>query len=463
MKRIAFLLGLFLALFIFNTSQATNLYGDVYTARTDDGITIKLLRYHPPGQTANIQAQPVLLFPGILCNMEEFMQHTPAKLKNLYSEENILPSNLANWAKDDTMIKQDPMLYYSLAYYLWKKGYDVWLINYRGTGIGDMKSDVGLWRASLDTWAIYDTKAAILKVYSVTGKHPIIGGHSTGGLVSYVYLQGTEFKKTWLCYFHVPWCKRVVSESGLVKERNGEIEGPQTVLGVVALDPAMIPPLPQSLDKWVNWALLDPPIYVDLRKLIGLLQKNNTVWNYSLMTTEDLNRAIYDAGENYGKYSEFLKDLMMMNPNDLNGDLTDFLIRYVADSFYTQMFAQYGDFGLRHTVREYFENGGRGYLVEPPKPGPGHDGYYYYIKNMYKIRVPFITILSQSDSLVAANEVIKDLMEAKTHNSLDEYYIIDGTAHVDLPFGLKAPSEIFPKIGSWLEKVRKYNIDPHYN
>ncbi len=43
---------------------------------------------------------------------------------------------------------------------------------------------------SLDTWAIYDTRAAIRKVYEVTGKHPVIGGHSTGGLVSYVYLQG---------------------------------------------------------------------------------------------------------------------------------------------------------------------------------------------------------------------------------------------------------------------------------
>jgi len=34
---------------------------------------------------------------------------------------------------------------------------------------------------------------AIDKVIEITNKKPIIGGHSTGGLVGYGYLQGTYF------------------------------------------------------------------------------------------------------------------------------------------------------------------------------------------------------------------------------------------------------------------------------
>ncbi|MCS7130509.1 MAG: hypothetical protein NZ872_03715 [Archaeoglobaceae archaeon] len=66
--------------------------------------------------------------------MAEYLHHTPETLKGYYKPQ--LPSKLPDWAKNDRRIQKDPMLYYSLAYYLWKKGYDVWLVNYRGTGCG---------------------------------------------------------------------------------------------------------------------------------------------------------------------------------------------------------------------------------------------------------------------------------------------------------------------------------------
>ncbi len=69
--------------------------------------------------------------------MNEYLAHTPPELKDLYDLQ--LPSDIAEWAVGDGRIQQDPMLYYSLAYYLWKQGYDVWLVNYRGTGVGEMK------------------------------------------------------------------------------------------------------------------------------------------------------------------------------------------------------------------------------------------------------------------------------------------------------------------------------------
>jgi len=459
--RNVFLLVLAILFFTTTTKAQNTLLGETYTTKTQDGVTLYLLRYHPPYKTVNNNTQPILLFPGITCNMEEFLEHTPSKLKKLYSKTKILPDTLANWAKGDNNIKKDHMLYYSLAYYLWKKGYDVWLVNYRGTGIKGFKSNVGSWFASLDTWALYDAPAAIEKVYNVTGKHPIIGGHSTGGLVSYEYLQGAKFKKTWKCYFGIPWCRKVVSDNNLAKERNNITQGPQTVLGVIALDPAVIPPLPKYLNNPLLWSTFYVPLYIDVRKAVAELAKNDPLWNSTMKTFDSVVSSIFYINKNFGKYSDFIRDITFIDPNDLNDALNDFLARYIFDSFYNQMFAQYGDFGLNHTVREYFKNNGKGYLIAPPKPKPGKDGYYYYLNNMKKVQVPFITILSEYDGLVSANEVISDLMYKKTPSPYDEYYIIEGTAHVDLPFGLKAPKEIFTKIGKWLNKIRKYPITPH--
>lgn len=428
--------------------------GEIHSAKTDDGVTIKLLRYAPIGERPNYNAQPVVLFSGLMTSMAEYLSHTPENLKGLYKTQ--LPANLADWAKNDPRIQRDPMLYYSLAYYLWKKGYDVWLANYRGTGCGLLKSELGSKYTSLDTWAIYDTKAAIKKVYEVTGKNPIIGGHSTGGLVSYVYLQGTKFVNTPACLLAQPWCKKVVSDSNLVKYRNGvsDYKNSETVIGVIAIDPAMIPPLPRLLDTKLGWTLLDYPMYVDIRSTIEKTAKSKFVWNTTLLTINLLFESIYNLYNDYGDRWELVRDLTFVNPNNLNPYTSDFLLRYVADNVYTATLAQYGDFGLRKTAREYFENGDRWTLTVPPQPNPSSDGYYYYILNMKKVQVPFVTVLSELPGLVDADQIIRDLMQAKTGHPLDRYKIIPGTGHVDLPFGNNAPTEVFPYIGNWLDDLK---------
>lgn len=437
--------------------------GEIHSAKTDDGVTIKLLRYAPIGERPNYGAQPVVLFSGLMTSMAEYLLHTPENLRGIYKAR--LPADLADWAKNDPRIQKDPMLYYSLAYYLWKKGYDVWLVNYRGTGCGLLKSEVGSRYTSLDVWAIYDTKAAIRKVYEVTGKNPIIGGHSTGGLVSYVYLQGTKFVNTPSCLLAQPWCKKVVSDSNLVNYRNGVngYKNSETVLGVIAIDPAMIPPLPRLLDTKLGWMLLDYPMYIDLRGTIEKTAKSKFLWDTTLLTINLLFESIYSLYEDYGDRWKLVRDLTSVNPNNLNTYTSDFLVRYVADNLYTPTLAQYGDFGLRKTAREYFENGGKGYLIEPPKPYPG-DGYYYYILNMKKVQVPFVTVLSELDGLVDADQIIRDLMQAKTKHPLDRYKIIPNTGHIDLPFGNNAPTEVFPYIGKWLDDLQAlkgYKVTPH--
>ncbi|HQP32019.1 MAG TPA: alpha/beta fold hydrolase, partial [Deltaproteobacteria bacterium] len=165
----------------------------LFSTVTDDGVTLKMLRYRPvPGATFREDGQPVLLFPGIVCNMNAFLSHTPDERIHDYAGMT-LPTPIADWAKDDPTIQADPMRYYSLAHYLWLKGYDVWLANYRGTGRGEFKSDKGNLMTNNDVWGILDVDACVKKVVEVTGKAPFIGGHSTGGFSCYAYLQGASF------------------------------------------------------------------------------------------------------------------------------------------------------------------------------------------------------------------------------------------------------------------------------
>ncbi len=436
--------------------------GETYSAKTEDGFTIKLLRYAPAGEKPNYGSQPVLLFSGLLCNMAEYLPHTPDNLREVYRME---LKDLADWAKEDPRIEKDPMLYYSFAYYLWKKGYDVWLANYRGTGCGNLKSEIGSVTTSLDTWAIYDTPAAVRKVYEVTKKNPIIGGHSTGGLVTYVFLQGSKFVSTPSCLLAQPWCKRVVGDDKLSSCRNGDgCINSETVIGVIAIDPAMIPPLPRTLDTKIGWIFFDTPMYIEIRKAIEEVSEKDIAWKTMMMTTDILFKVIYNLYIRYGEVSEIIRDLTFVNPDNMNAQLNDFLVRYVIDNLYTPTLAQYADFGLRKTAREYFENGGRGYITVPPEPKPGKDGYYYYIYNMEKIRVPYVTVLSELPGLVDAEQIVRDLMKAKKLHELDRYLVVKNTGHLEIPFGLNAPKEVFPYIGQWLDELQRlkgYETNPH--
>ena len=77
--------------------------GVIYSAKTDDGVYIKLLRYAPLGERANVGSQPVVLFSGLVENMAEYLPHTPDSLNGIYKPK--LPENLADWAKNDPRIQ----------------------------------------------------------------------------------------------------------------------------------------------------------------------------------------------------------------------------------------------------------------------------------------------------------------------------------------------------------------------
>jgi len=424
-------------------SVSTDFYngiGQMYNAKTDDNLNIKVFRYHAPGGTFNDGAQPVLLFPGLAMNINVFLMHSTQAIKDRFDLE--LPDNLAAWAVGDKNIEEDPLLYYSIAYYLWKMGYDPWFANYRGIGYADMTSEGGDDETSMDHWALYDVKAAVKKVNEITGLHPAIGGHSTGGLVSMMYLQGTTFR----------WDGHVRSYDDLVRERNGITQGPQTVEGFIGIDPAAIPVLPDLMDSALIWALLSMDLVIDAGGLISTLTDIDLVDSLlqgmlSLILDEDL------LGETI---TDFLKNTGNLDITNVNDVIMYYFFMYGVSKLYFRALSQYLDYYVNQCVREFWKNGWfNDWRLEPPSPSLW-DGYYYYTDHMDKIQVPLICFLADSEGdfldLVDADQVIRDLVNGKTQTSNDEVHFIE-SAHIDIPVGLRNPYDMFPQLATWLAKI----------
>ena len=466
------------------TAQASSVPYDpqgIYSTPADDGTTIMLYRYRPDANSAfRDQGTPVLLFTGIVENMNQYLACTPEVMQNSYSRLN-LPDAVADWAiakdaqgkalyKDgqpvlEPYIQADKMRYYSMAHYLWLQGYDPWFANYRDTGRLTMRSqgDNKCTLNTLDTWATLDVPAAIAKVKTLTGKRMYIGGHSTGGLVSYAYLQGcyldyngqadkTAFYKAAGEEGYQPHVK---ADPLLAIARNADIKG------FIALDPAGRPPLPSYLNTDIFWSLMSSRFYLPLdvasQSLFQLFPTEVTV------TVEQvLFGAINTWDQIYlmnGMENSLFGYLDFWYMQDTNRYMQDFMARYVLSGCSVRCLAHYMDNGLNQTIREFWMNGieNQGTII-PPTPDPGRDGYYYYSEHMDRVTVPIIACLSDSGSLVNPLYAYQDIISKKTPHSLDEWYTIEGTAHVDLVIGKKTPSEVFPKVGAWLAKVEAADV-----
>jgi hypothetical protein len=150
---------------------------------TADGITLKLKRY------ANEGAQPVLFAHGFTGNGLEF---------------------------------DLPHLEHNIALYLAERGYDVWMSSFRGCGREPYMCGVGDWRHSVDHLAALDAPALIEGVRERTGRKPVWIGHSMGGIVLYMYLQGVK-------PVSMDGSLRVTTDPDLARERNDSILGGITI------------------------------------------------------------------------------------------------------------------------------------------------------------------------------------------------------------------------------------------
>lgn len=404
---------------------------DRYTATTQDGVDLALKRYRPD-KTASFRdgAQPIILMPGLVSNMNEFDVRTPEGEK--YDIK--LPAELAPWANGDKYIKKDPMKYYSMAHYLWLQGYDVWMANYRGEGREPCLSG-GMNGYSMDDLGIYDCPAVVEKVYEVTGKHPVWLGHSMGSSMAYIYLEGSKYGDG-----DNP---HVVSDPALAQERNGG-NGKQSLKGFIDLDGPMVPFNGGILDNFLVWILIYGPWYIDLRPMTvqygeyiadPVFSIGDMLWNickmFGLPDLGPINAALSIAADN------------------LDPAVGRFAAEYAVDGFSTRTIAQYLDASAHGVFREDYCNG-EGAMI-PPDPSPG-DGYYCYSDHLDKIKLPALVLADDRFDITQPSDIEKFYL-SKTRDGLDAFIRVPDSAHVDIVCGLNSPTITFPEIGKWLKNL----------
>ncbi len=413
---IAFLL---LSVSLCPAGGASTTPSDKYIARTEDGVELAMKRYRPDEKARfRKNGQPIILMPGLMCNFDYFDVKTPAgKTYDLR-----LPSPLASWARRDPYIQQDPMRYYSLPHYLWLKGYDVWLANYRGQGREPyMSGGAGAYTAS--DCGIYDLPAIVEKVYEVTRKHPVWLGHSMGASFAYVYLEGARFADGDK--------SQIIFDPSLAAERNGG-SGPQSLKGFVDLDG----PLEAVAGDPVVGEELSALGYIDLRfftanfgeALSGILYfTTQLIWFlYQVFGCPDLG---------------MLNAILTINPNDLDPHVNTYISTYAADGVSAGIFA-----GLVNKLQ--------GDTPDGAPAMPSDDAGNLYGDNLDKITLPALVVADGTRDLTNP-EGIHDVYLRKTRNRADAFIEIPGTAHMDLVFGFQAPNVLFPEIHEWLRSLRK--------
>ncbi len=420
----------------------------LYVAKTQDGLDIKMRRYRPSPSHGYRNSMPVLLFPGIMNNFDQFDVRSPLWL-NSYNYK--LPEDAPAWARNDPTIKKDNLKMYSLAHYLYLRGYDVWMANYRGVGRGDFKSDDGHPNTTLDVWCALDYPAAVSKVRAVTGRKPVIGGFSTGSMCAYQYLQGTTMDAA--VVRQGDYLPHVVGDASLAAQRNSQ------VAGYLAIDPAGAPKLAYNfmLDNAVGWDILALEVKMDLDAVLPVVL---SVLPPVLVSgaTDLIFKTIANMAHAFPallpSWMDLFGALEIWSAGNTNGYVEDFMVRIGLSSFYVGGIAQFADWGLNdYQLREHWQNGyeNRDRLIAEDRVAG--DGYYYYNDHMSLLTVPAFAVFSESDGGVSPDRMSDLIFNGKTPTDKDDWIVIPGTSHLDVVLGNTAPAISFPAMADWLDSL----------
>lgn len=347
---------------------------------TADGVTLRLKRY------ANPEGTPVLFCHGFQGNGFEF--DLPREGKNV-------------------------------AVYLARRGYDVWISSFRGCGREPYNCDCLDWQHSIDDLAIYDAPALVDGIIRVTGKRLFWVGHSMGGMVLYMYLQGVRFAGDGL----------VTSAPELVAEHNDGILGGVTI----ASPPAM----------W--WPRGDPyQVFTDSsagRGLIGLF----VLWSRVRSLFAPRMRVGSGIDQALGRWPRLIKavsrspiGMMLYNRRNTDSETSTSLVRWAGDDVSARMNVQLMD-GVRNThFRQYFPFDFRG---DP----------YDYTLNIHLITAPMLFVTGDKDFANYAG--IRKYGYDRVSSEEKEFVMFPGYGHTDLVMGRNVEDDVYPVIVRWMEHI----------
>lgn len=373
MKR-SLLVFVFLLLFfspVFAKGKGDKFEPVIYKTRTEDGWDIVLKRFKGPNVSK--QKAPVILCHGFNYN-DEF------------------------WCLDKK---------YSLAYYLYTRGYDVWLISLRGSGdstksglselrslskLNLLKMPETLARAALSlnklNWNIddhinKDIPAAMELVKKETGYEAVNWiGHSLGGMIMYGYLEGGG-------------------------------EGIRSFVSIAS--PLIIPQPPNDLMAMIR----DQPGALYLSLVI-----NSTVASQFKAAGVDLMKSPFD--------------LLFYNTANMEKDIIIKMYRQAVEDIAPGVIDQ-----LRVMIA-------RGEFLSADKT-------INYSANLSRINIPILCLGGLDDNIAPVTSIYYAYDKVSSSDkSMRIFCLANGYSanygHNDLVLGKKAPEEVYPYILKWLEK-----------
>jgi lysosomal acid lipase/cholesteryl ester hydrolase len=351
---------------------------------TDDGVTLRVKRY------ANPEGTPVVFFHGFNGNGFEF---------------------------------DIPRRGYNMAEYLARRGYDVWITHFRGCGIEPWRCDDGAWQHSIDTLAIYDAPALIDGVTRLTGRKPFWIGHSMGGMVLYMYLQGVRFEGD-------PSDFLVVTDPELVEERNSKLLG-----GVaIASPPAFYWP-PNHPYQIVSGSSVGRGVvrsFVLLNRLIHNVAPRVRIGSAARMSVRNNPRGL-----------KFLSrspiGMLIYNRKNTDSETSTCLVKWGADDVSARMSVQLYDGIGSVNYRQY-------------RPLAFRSDPYDYTTNMPLITAPMLYLVGDKDFVHP--EAIKRYGFDRVSSEDKEFVMMPGYGHTDLVMGRNVSEEVYPMIGAWMDRVR---------
>ncbi|NPV60755.1 MAG: alpha/beta fold hydrolase [Actinobacteria bacterium] len=344
---------------------------------TEDGIELRMKRYAREG------AQPVLLVHGFFGNGLEF---------------------------------DLPHRGHNLALFLAERGYDVWISSFRGCGRDPYRCGVGDWHHSVDHLAALDAPALVEAVTRSTGRRPVWIGHSMGGMVLYMYLQGARAQGEGDGF-------RVSLDPGLAEERN------RAILGGVAIGSP--PGLHRGGGDWIRDLERLPFYRAASAALLGWLRLQDR-----LSPRVPASR-IGDLVTRFPRLGRVLAvrgpiAMFLYNPDNVDPDVGWSLLKWASDNVTARMSAQIVALSQDPDFRSF-------------------RGEVNYTAHMPSITAPLFFITGTED-FVGDENVCLDAYE-KVGSERKRFKCYPGYGHTDLVMGKRVREEVYPDILAWIEEL----------
>lgn len=308
-----------------------------------------------------------------------------------------------------------PRVGHNLAVHLARQGYDVWVSSWRGCGHAPYNSECDSWDHTIDDLAVYDAPALVDGIAEATGKKVFWIGHSMGGHILYMYLQGVRFDDG-----------HVISDPELVREHHGKLAG-----GVTIGSPPGF-----SYSK-------GDPFYVAFKSRPGTAFLN--LARQAMLQKEITDPCVTRIGGEDGLARMNPRLVMAMSRNPL---LTFTYCRANTDKETSTSLAKWGmgDVSAGMYVQLFSSMLDERFLEHPGRSAP--ESQYDYTAGMGMISLPIFFLTGTED--FANPHTIRRLGFEQVSSTTREYVNMEGYGHTDLIMGRNVSSEVYPMICEWL-------------